>query len=545
MKTYLYSFIAYLIFIFSSTTTLAQNFTYEWAKSFGGIKSESATNMTTDDQGNLYIVGYSWGEISFDSYDLTGPVDFLVKMDNEGNTLWTTGIFNASTMLGGVVVDSEYNVYVSGYFIGSFVFNEDTIESQGFYDIFVAKYDSNGNPLWIRSGGGEGYEMQASITIDSENNLYLLSYHSSPTFTIHNTVLTNEGGSQGVLCKFDEEGDILWVKQIDSYWIAGLAVDQTDNVIIGGDFSNMEFGNSLLTIHPEAWGAACFIIYNKNGEELWGKCVGGEDESWTATYTFRIDDEGNIYLVGTYDSEITFDDVVLSSPPPDPYDSEYNVEYMFIAKFNIEGNIEWVTHIAGDYTEVMGFRKRNSEFYFKGVAWSSSVQLGSTTLNGDEDEGIHFFSKISDNGEFIWAYIIESDEYFNTFLPINQNDMIIAGSFSGSTTLGETTLTSAGESDIFLAKMVESTVGLKKIEAPRKFTLYPNPFSTQAVLFSDKELHNATMIITNALGQVVRKIDNLSGQEITIDRKNLPLGIYFINVFEKDKTLSSKKFIVQ
>lgn len=72
----------------------------------------------------------------------------------------------------------------------------------------------------------------------------------------------------------------------------------------------------------------------------------------------------------------------------------------------------------------------------------------------------------------------------------------------------------------------------------------PNPFKTQTTLQTDEILINATLILSNSLGQIVKQIKNVNGQTITIQRDNLPNGIYFINITEGNKIIASSKLVI-
>jgi hypothetical protein len=66
---------------------------------------------------------------------------------------------------------------------------------------------------------------------------------------------------------------------------------------------------------------------------------------------------------------------------------------------------------------------------------------------------------------------------------------------------------------------------------PYSLTISPNPFSTQTTLHSDKPLKDASLTVYNLFGQEVKEMKNISGQSITLQRDNLPDGLYFIRLF--------------
>lgn len=77
------------------------------------------------------------------------------------------------------------------------------------------------------------------------------------------------------------------------------------------------------------------------------------------------------------------------------------------------------------------------------------------------------------------------------------------------------------------------------------FSIFPNPFSTQAILNSNRTLNNATLTIYNLLGQEIKKIERISGCQIFLNRDSLINGVYFATLIEKNMETMSLKFILQ
>jgi hypothetical protein len=75
-------------------------------------------------------------------------------------------------------------------------------------------------------------------------------------------------------------------------------------------------------------------------------------------------------------------------------------------------------------------------------------------------------------------------------------------------------------------------------------SLYPNPFTTQTTLHSDKYLNNATITIYNASGQMVKQLNNFSGHTFTLSNDNLLAGFYFLHLIENDKIIKTEKLVV-
>jgi hypothetical protein len=74
--------------------------------------------------------------------------------------------------------------------------------------------------------------------------------------------------------------------------------------------------------------------------------------------------------------------------------------------------------------------------------------------------------------------------------------------------------------------------------------IFPNPFSSQTILNTDKVLKNATLTLYNSLGMVVRQMINLNGKSITLHRDNLSSGIYWVHLSEDNQTIDNDKLII-
>jgi len=83
-----------------------------------------------------------------------------------------------------------------------------------------------------------------------------------------------------------------------------------------------------------------------------------------------------------------------------------------------------------------------------------------------------------------------------------------------------------------------------ELSAPDGITIYPNPFSAQAVLQTDAVLYNATLTVVNVFGQIVAGIKNINGQTITLQRNGLPAGLYFVRLTDDNKQITTKKIII-
>ena len=256
-----------LIFLFTiigslciiSRTSDAQSPEWSWATSAGGTDYDFGFSLALDASGNAYVTGYFYSPtITFGSYTLTnvGVTDaFLVKYDANGNVLWATSAGGTDDDCGRfLALDASGNVYVIGYFFSSTItFGSYTLTNVGLSDVFLVKYDANGNVLWATSAGGTDTDESCSLALDASGNAYVTGNFSSPTITFGATTLTNSGSYDIFLVKYNANGNVLWAtsaKGITGDWSSSLALDASGNAYVTGcSFSpTITFGSYTLTI---------------------------------------------------------------------------------------------------------------------------------------------------------------------------------------------------------------------------------------------------------------------------------------------------------
>lgn len=85
---------------------------------------------------------------------------------------------------------------------------------------------------------------------------------------------------------------------------------------------------------------------------------------------------------------------------------------------------------------------------------------------------------------------------------------------------------------------VQSSVN--QLSASQQLLIYPNPFNSSATILFDSEVINAELNIYNLQGQIVRSVNNISGNKIEIERGNLERGNYFIRLTQDGKTIATE-----
>ncbi len=134
----------------------------QWVSQYNGPVSEGdcGYSMFLDDDNYAYTCGYSYG--TGNNGDLVA-----IKCDPDGNRLWVSsfnGVGNDGDYGQDIVVDDAGNVFVGGY----------TSVAAYTYDFILIEFNADGDSVWANqyNGPGDGNEMNVSLAIDNQNNIY-------------------------------------------------------------------------------------------------------------------------------------------------------------------------------------------------------------------------------------------------------------------------------------------------------------------------------------------------------------------------------------
>ncbi|MEO8588373.1 MAG: SBBP repeat-containing protein [Flavobacteriales bacterium] len=242
---------------------------------------------------------------------------FVAKYDAGGALLWVrSGGGPLGDQGRGITLTPDGNVVVSGFFQGTAVFDTDTHTSLGMGDIILLKYDPNGDLLWSADAGGPGDEQAGKPTALDNGDVAVVGQYQQTAF-FGAASITSQGLSNIFLARFDASGDPLWaVTAGSSVAFAGdvaFDVDHAPNgdlVLCGEIAGDATFGGTAV---PTNGSLDVFIArYNGEGNLLWVRHGGGPQQDHA--YGVAVDADGNSYLTGQADDGATtvFDSITLA-----------------------------------------------------------------------------------------------------------------------------------------------------------------------------------------------------------------------------------------
>ena len=289
-----------------------------WVKQFGTSGTDYAIGTGNDNAGNVYSTGYTNGAFT-GATNLGSNDGFITKYTPTGTLAWVKQFGTAADDTSfGISVDSNGNSYIVGKTYGAFAGNV----TQGAYDAYIAKYDTNGTQSWIKQFGTNQDDETIGVSIDSNDNIYVLG--STVGAFAGNT---NASGYDVLVSKYNSSGTQAWVKQLGSSGnnyanINGISTDSTGNVFITGFTDGTFSGNTSLGSYDG------FVAkYSTTGTLAWVRQFGTTSDDYSAAS--KTDSVGNTYVTGWTGGQFTGNTALGG------YDG-------FLAKYNTSGTRLWV-----------------------------------------------------------------------------------------------------------------------------------------------------------------------------------------------------------
>lgn len=308
-------------FLLFNSPLWAQPTSFAWEYSFGDASNQEANAIADDTLTNSYIhAGRFTGTLAIGDSTFVNPNGYngwLAKSDYDGNLLWTLH-FPSTTAdrINDVVVDDQSNVYITGNYTGttSFIGTLGTsyaLTSQGNTDIFVVKFNADGEILWANSFGGAGEDVANAMAFGA-GFIYVTGGFSGSFIFGNPPAVASAGGLDAFLLEINPASGVrVWLRQGACTGDAvGTAVDaDASGVYFAGtyDIGSLDldgFGPNLVNFG--SGGANPFVASYAptTGLPNWQNWMGSFAEA--DVVDLIIAPNGRVHLFGNLDGDLDF-----------------------------------------------------------------------------------------------------------------------------------------------------------------------------------------------------------------------------------------------
>lgn len=336
----------------------------QWGTKIGGKGAENVSGIYVEANGNFFITGYFINEAKFGDVKVRAASNkafesitlFVAKYNTSGDPLWVKTSKNTGRDSGNdITSDNKGNIYVLGTFDGQIVYDGKTATSNGKNDLCVIKINSAGNCDWIKNYGTK------------EENVATTIFYSKNKLFIGGTTQNETGGYTGYVAEVSaESGSFNWTRTIGSQKgsVEGITRDNETNLIITG---------SIEGSNKDGYDLFVTKINSENGSDVWIKKFRSNQARGK---DIVCDGTGNIYITGSFIDSLRLDGFYLST---------LEFDEVFLAKLNGSGKTTWAKSYGHNKRDIgCKLILKNTELILAGD-FSTNIEFGTSSLAGGDN----------------------------------------------------------------------------------------------------------------------------------------------------------------
>ena len=366
----------------------------------------------------------------------------IIKRNSEGNILWAYTIFGKAD-ISGLYADRMNNIICAGKFKDTLIVNQHyTFYSSESSPVnFIFKIDENGNILWAKNlyQGPQDFSLVTSVTTDALNNIWL----------------TRDDFSNSAILKYDPDGNFLSsIIQTNVRELSDISIDQNGNIFAVGaafGFANQSF-NGLNIIPPFSYNKY-IVKYSSSGAPQWVRFV--EDITFPES-RIVTDNEGNAYWSGNLMDSTHFGNFFAQGP-------QWVYDY-FLTKIDQDGNFIWLREIpsgnnTGDATigtaDFLCFGE-NGYLYLSGFL-RGTINFGNGVIINTSGNSDAMVLKYSSDGNIVWG-INAAGNWINEASAVTADksgNCYVSGKIGANSSFGNIH-PGGGDLNLFLAKITDN-----------------------------------------------------------------------------------------
>ena len=399
-----------------------------------------------------------------------------------------------------VSIDPANNITIVGRFTSTVTItdSDDTLQFQntGNTDLFIAKYDSNGEIIWVRTINGPTNLILEGVCSNLQLGTTVVGSYSGRTTFQSSTPFELQGSSHynAFLAHYDAGGELQFVDTTTSTINAqeqfnAVTSDLNDTIYATGRFQNTSYisGGSRQDTLVGIGGYDVFLSkFSPNGQLQWTQTIRSKSAIEDGR-ALALDNSGNIYVAGVFGDTAIFNDgtkIVAMG--------EQN---SFVAKYSQSGTLLWTKTITTPtFGRINDVTFHNSQLYVTGTYRNIlDIEGFATTLPSRGGNDI-FLVQYDENGNVINATNYGADGLeIATNIAVSQDSswIHITGNLKGRSIFNIDTLPI-----LFYTTGVVVRLGGERLK-PKELFLTVNPTTTQQIFRGDSVSFTVSIVDEN------------------------------------------------
>jgi hypothetical protein len=375
-----------------------------------------------------------------------------------GEVVWATAFgTSGSDRIASAAGDGSENTIVGGSFIGPIEIGATTLSSMGGRDFYVAKLGPNGLPAWAKRFGSDEDQLVRGIAVDGQDNI-IVAGHFHGSFFMGAFELASAGSRDLFVAKLDPGGQPLWAKRfggVDYDQVLHVAARGDGTIALACTFRDTISFGDLVPLESAGENDVCLVVLDGDGEPLWAQQFGDEANNHISfgeggpPTRVVFDDSGAVVLAASLTGTIDFGH--------GPLPSVGGLADIFLAKFSVAGELSWAKHYGTQNSDFVAGVATSSSGRIA-IAGSFEGTLTADAKNVTSAGGSDALVMVHDAaGAVSWvgAYGDVTTQAASA-VAFRGEDPIVVGAFEGAIDFGLGALGSAGSSDVFVVRFDEA-----------------------------------------------------------------------------------------
>lgn len=337
------------------------NGTLAWASAAGGTGTDWGQGVAAYPGGGCLVTGFFNGDATFgaDKAETTlhsagGKDIFVARYDGTGQLVWAVSAGSAGDDEGAsVAAIADGTLVVTGFCSGEATFNSATTAATvlpvagGAEDIFLAKYDADGDLVWLTGAGGAGLDKGLGVCAFPNGTSAITGRCTGSVNFSATASVTGYGGTDIFVTKYDSAGIPIWARNAgsagDDAAVAICALDDGSCAITGFYTGTADFicpcgaEDTLVSAGSTDIFVAKFL---SNGNFKWAKSAGGTEADEGIAIAANGD---TLAVTGSFKQTATFSQV----PTDKNTITSAGEDDIFVAKYSLSGSLTSLVKAGG------------------------------------------------------------------------------------------------------------------------------------------------------------------------------------------------------
>lgn len=464
-----------LLLVSISTWTMAQSVSVQWLKNSDGASWDLVSDMRIDAENNIYVVGNFTSTAKKDLKTTEGNKDiFIAKYNQEGEQSWFHQIKSKDYChINSLDLTKDGQLLISGFFNKEIMLDETKLTAEKGNHAFFAVIDTSGQFQMVKHIKGYFKGLPIFVKQKADKGYWFVGSYTRD-LSIDKFVFEGNYSSEIFIGSFNEEGEL------EKHLIlTGHGADEVKDVMIaenGHLWLTGSFEKDLILdsqhVYSKGYTDAFLVELNNDLEVLELKQIGGIYKDYGKSIHF--DSEQNCIWAGCFSAELFLD-------AENSFQSKGNLD-VFIAKYNPQHELLWMDQFGGganDYIMSVATNQYNSIYLsgsFRGSIEKEEQEIESVDFSSDV-----FLAKYDKDGKFRYMEALgdTNADYARQLVIDTENYIYLSGNFNRSfKALEDTTINADGE-DYFLTRLYDCDFS-QAIQLPADTALCAEEFSIQA-----------------------------------------------------------------